>query len=216
MCINKEVSLITYIIVIVLVIILYKRNDGSDRHIALFSAAFVTIQLLEFFAWLSIEKKDRKLNDLITRIILIALWAQPLVNTLAATNNSKSPVLITGIIIFGLLFYASIVTASSNEEFRTEKGPNCHLVWSRDINGKQNKVGEGSFMGDHKIMTFIYLAGLLVPLLFIKPLKRGIKLAIIGFIVLAVARKTSSKVEFSSMWCWAAGIFTAAALVIRK
>jgi len=216
MCWNKEVSVVTYVTVMVLVIILYKRNKGSDRHIALFSAAFVTIQLLEFFAWLSIENKDKKLNDLITRIILIALWAQPLVNSLAAMSKSLNPILITGSIIWGLLFYASIINASSPEEFKSEKGPNCHLVWSRNIGGIENKVGEGSFMGDYKILTFFYLAGLFIPLLFIKPMKRGIKLAIIGFILLTVSRKMSSKTEFSSYWCWAAGVFTVSGLLITK
>src|SRR3990170_2672359 len=87
MCWNKEVSIVTFIVVIIIVIIMYKRNNGSDRHLALFSIAIVTIQLLEFFAWLSIEKRNRNLNDLVTRLILITLWAQPLINSFMAYKN---------------------------------------------------------------------------------------------------------------------------------
>jgi len=216
MCWNKEVSIVTYIIVIVLVIILYRRNKGSDRHIAIFSAVFVTIQLLEFFAWLSLEQENRKLNDLVTRLILIVLWAQPLVNTVMASTNSKSVVLIVGILIFTFLFFHSIKMASNLGEFSTEKGPNCHLTWARTVDGEKKFSGDGGFMSDIKFGGVIYILGLFIPLLFIKPLSRGIKLATIGVIMIVASRVLSSRREYSSWWCWAAGVFTLAAIFIQK
>jgi len=198
------------------VVILYKRNKGSDRHIAIFSAVFVTIQLLEFFAWLSLEKKDRKLNDLVTRLILIALWAQPLVNTYMASKGVNSWLLIIGLVGFIFFFASSMITVSKPGEFRTSKGPNCHLTWSRVENGKEKFIGEGGFMSNFPPASFIYLAGLFVPFLFIKPMSRGIKLAVIGALSLGIARLFSSKKEVGSFWCWAAGIFTLSAIFIRK
>lgn len=200
----------------VLVIILYRRNDGADRHIAVFSAVFVLIQLLEFFAWLSLELKDRKLNDLITRLVLISLWAQPLINTYMARKNTKSVLLTIGLVVFTITFITAIATSSGKGRFETEKGPTCHLVWSRTKDGQKRRVGGGKFMSDFKGGGFIYLAGLLVPLLFIKPLSRGIKLGLVGLLTLFVARQTSTKSEYSSMWCFAAGIFTLTALIAKK
>lgn len=200
----------------VIVIILYRRNTGSDRHIAIFSAVFVTIQLLEFFAWLSIEKKDRKLNDLVTRLILIALWAQPLVNTYMAFKGVNSWLLIIGLVTFSFFFINSFILASSPEPFKTSKGPNCHLTWSRTEDGKELFIGDSAFMSNWSPAVIIYLAGLFIPILFIKPKSRAVKIAIIGGLTLGVSKLFSSKREFSSWWCWAAGIFTLGAVFIQK
>lgn len=226
MCWNKEVSIATYITVIVLVIILLRRNVGSDRHIAIFSAVFVTIQLMEFFAWLAIERKNRKLNDLVTRLILIFLWMQPLANTFMALKGLSPDgkgyklgkiFLIIGVVVFGILLLSAIVNAANpNQKFKSARGPNCHLVWSRKTqsDGKTRYSG-GSFMTDHIALNFLYLAGMMIPLLFIKPLKKGIILAVLGLVLLIISRKMSSTKEFSSWWCWIAGVFTLAALILN-
>lgn len=209
--------MVTYITVIVLVIILIRRNYGADRHLALFSAVFVTIQLMEFFAWLSIERKDRKLNGLVTRLILIFLWLQPLINSYMAYRGINSTgkgglaskyVMMSCIIVFGVLFLAGIVTAFGRDTFETTKGPNCHLVW------KRNDTSDG-FMGNFPIMGAIYIIGLFLPLLFIKPFKKGVALVLLGLALLIISRRFSSKEEMGSWWCWIAGIFTLGALALR-
>ena len=220
MCWNKEVSIATYITVMVMVVILFRRNIGADRHLALFSAAFVTIQLMEFFAWMSIEKKDRKLNDLITRLILIFLWAQPLINSYMAfkgTSNLFSKyILILAVIIFFILFMAAVATSLRGFTFSTTTGPNCHLVWNRkSSNPKFGTSGETPFMSDFKIPVALYLLGLFIPLLFIKPFKKGVFLSLVGFGLLLLSRKFSAPEEFSSWWCWIAGVFTLAAIVLK-
>jgi len=209
----------TYITVMVLVIILCIRNVGADRHLAVFSAVFVTIQLLEFFAWLSIEKKDRRLNGLVTRLILIFLWAQPLANSYMAlkgssTNFSKYLMLLA-VIVFGVLFLAALVTAFQESTiFKTVVGPRCHLVWKRKVKTSSGTKDTG-FMSDHPLLGGIYILGLLLPLLFIKPFRKGLALAIVGYALLVISRKMSSKEEFSSWWCWIAGVFTVVALVLK-
>lgn len=211
MCWNKEVSIVTYITVVVIVIILYQRNVGSDRQLALFSLTFVTIQLLEFFAWLSIEKQNRKMNDLVTRLILIALWAQPLINSYLAykyldQENEQFKFILVGLIVmFVILFIYSIYMASRSTKFSTKTGPNCHLVWKRGKNL--------DFMGEKLII--IYLIGLIVPLLFVENLKKGLILIGVGLVLMIFARMMSSQKEMGSWWCWVAFVFVLAALIYK-
>jgi hypothetical protein len=223
MCWNKEVSLVTFIVVIIIVIILYNRNVGSDRHLAIFSAIVVTIQLLEFFAWLSIEKGDKNMNSLITRMILIVLWLQPLINTIMAYNDVnrdgsknkgeevnhkwKKTILIICLFIFGVLAINGIIT-STKGEFSSKPGPGCHLMWKRKINGKTNP---GSFQGNSKYHALIYLIGLILPLLLMKPFIKAFSLVALGLILLVVSKFMSSWKESSSWWCWIAFVFVIAA-----
>jgi hypothetical protein len=227
MCWNKEVSLITYIIVIVLVIILIRRNCGADRHLAIFSAAFVTIQLMEFFAWLSIERQDRTMNQLVTRLILIFLWAQPLINSYMALRGIKNgdkhaqlsrTILIVCVILFAVLFIVGTALALGKDKFETVKGPHCHLIWRRTNSHTAPQSNDATpkktgFMANTSILSALYIIGLCLPLLFIKPFKKGVVLVILGLGLLATARAFSSKEEVGSWWCWVAGIFTLAALV---
>ncbi len=218
--------MVTYITVIVLVIILIRRNYGADRHLALFSAVFVTIQLMEFFAWLSLERRDRKLNGLVTRLILIFLWMQPLMNSYMAFKgidvNAKGGMLskyimITCVIIFAVLLLAAVVTALGRDTFETVKGPNCHLVWKRKLSG--NGKSDGSpigFMGNFPVMGAIYIVGLALPLLFIKPFKKGLTLALLGLGLLLTARRFSSKEEVGSWWCWVAAVFVLASIAMKS
>lgn len=194
-----------------MVIILWYRNKGADRHIALFSLVFVTIQLLEFFAWLSIERENRTMNDFVTRLILIFLWLQPLINSFAASRNHSSKLLVGGVVLFGILSIVSLFTASKGK-FKTEKGPNCHLVWSREPD--EGEEERGGFMSNIGFLPVLYLAGLLLPLLFIKPFSRGLILTILGFVSLGLSLGVAGTKEFSSWWCWIAGVWTAAALII--
>lgn len=219
MCWNKEVSIATYITVIVLVVILYRRNVGADRHLAIFSAIFVTIQLLEFFAWLSIENEDRSLNDLVTRLILIFLWAQPLINSYmvfkGTTNLRSKYFMLLAVVVFGFMFVAAVVTAMRGSSFMTNKGPLCHLIWNRRDDEDDEYLKGAKFMGDHSIVEVLYLLGLFIPLLFIKPFKKGLALALLGAILAIIAKKRSTDDEFSSWWCWIAGVFTLGALVYK-
>jgi len=212
MCWNKEISIVTFIVVIVIVIILYNRNLGADRHLAIFSVAVVIIQLLEFFAWLSIEKRKKNMNQLVTRLILITLWSQPLINSYMAYRNVvkeeqpkilKETILLGCIGLFSLMFLIALINASKGS-FKTKPGSNCHLIWTRN-----NKIK--NFMSNDKYGGLIYLIGLFLPLLFIKPFKKGLSLVILGAILLAIARSMSSKKEFGSWWCWIAFVFVVAA-----
>jgi len=213
----------------VIVIILIERNCGADRHLALFSAVFVTIQLMEFFAWLSIERKDRHLNGLVTRLILVCLWAQPLINSYmamkGATSQAGKYTMAVFVAVFAVLMLGAVVMAfkdgvsskvMKSDLFTTTTGPNCHLMWKRRVkcaNG-QTKPANG-FMANHTALSAIYLIGLFVPILFVKPFKKGLLLALLGFFLLVLARQASSKEEFGSWWCWVAAVFVIVALIYK-
>lgn len=214
MCFSRNVSLITYVVVMLMVIILFIRNKNADRHIAIFSAVFVIIQLLEGIAWGSIEEGDRNQNDFVTRLILVFLWLQPISSIIGVMLYSP-PTTVTGqnfvsvlIIVYLILFYNAIVTASAGE-FETTKGENCHLVWNRTVEGKNN-----GFMSNHSIPSMLYMLGLFLPLLLIKPFKKGLIMTILGVVTLFIARFNSSAEEVSSWWCWVAGTWTFGALIV--
>lgn len=212
MCHSQGVSIVTYVIVVVIAIIIFMRNRGSDRHIAMFILAFVTIQFWEAFLWDAVDRGDDKQNDLVTRLILISLWFQPLVNVIGAASveqKRKNFMILSALfVVYGLLFFGGIVTASGPEKFKTEKGPNCHLVWNRG----SHESGT-DFMSDHGKVSALYLAGLFLPLLFIKPVGRAVFLTSLGVGTMVFARKMSSKTEFSSWWCWVAGAWAVGALL---
>jgi hypothetical protein len=221
MCWNKEVSLVTFLVVIIIVIILYTRNVGSDRHLAIFSAIVVTVQLLEFFVWLSIENGDKNMNSLVTRLILIVLWLQPLINTIMAYNDVnredckddgdrinnkwKKAILVICFIVFGALAINGIVN-STKGKFSSRPGPGCHLIWKRKVKGVKTERLTGN-----KYMVLIYLIGLTLPLLLMKPFLKAFSLVVLGLILLVISKLISSPKESSSWWCWIAFVFVIAA-----
>jgi len=220
MCWNKEVSLVTFIVVIIIVIILYTRNISSDRHLAIFSAIVVTVQLLEFFAWISIEKGNKNMNSLVTRMILIVLWLQPLINTIMAYNDVrkegsngkgekvnhkwKKTILIICFVVFGILAINGIIN-STKGEFSSKPGPTCHLIWKRKVTGRKETLTGNNYM------TLVYLIGLTLPLLLVKPFIKGFSLVTLGLILLVMSKFMSSWKESSSWWCWIAFVFVVAA-----
>lgn len=214
MCFSQGVSLVTYIVVMIIAIVIFFRNKGSDRHIALFIMAFVTIQYLEAHLWDSIQNGNMTQNDLVTRLVLMCLWFQPVVNTIGAASNASSKngfLFLSGIfVVFVVMFWNAMVTASQNVKFETVTGPNCHLVWNR--HDKDGKV-DPNFMSDFGPVSAIYLLGLFLPMLFIRPVKKAVFLTILGGLTLFMARKFSSAKETSSWWCWVAGVWAFGALI---
>ena len=93
MCYNSSSSIVNYGYVMLLSIILYIYGDNYDKHISLFSAAIIQIQLIEYFMWT--DQKCGIVNKLATIIGRILLFLQPLVillgaclfNTMNISNN---------------------------------------------------------------------------------------------------------------------------------
>jgi len=227
MCWNEQVSFLTFTIVIIIILIIIQQDPSDNvRWQCYFVIAFITIQLLEGFLWISIKRHNNKLNALITSFVLLALWIQPLVQCyfgykLGTMDKVQKTILLVGSVIFGvLIIYMCFRVLRGRERFLTVTTNSCHLNWmAYPANGKmpstrncnssktfpKTKLMSSSFMSDIPLLPILYIAGLLVPLLFILPRKQGIILATVGFITLIVAlyfnRKDGS---FSSLWCFLA------------
>ena len=78
MCWNKEVSLISFVIIGFVSYNLYQRNLENDRLLAFFIMSYGTIQLFEFLMWLGIDTKQNYLNKVGSILASILLYLYPL------------------------------------------------------------------------------------------------------------------------------------------
>ena len=224
MCYNETVSLITWIIVVCISILMYKRNKANDRWNATFIITFTLIQLLEAVLWISIKHNNVHLNQIITRTVLVALWLQPLVQTYMGYITTGSNFLFILSIVLALVFtYYTIYAITSSKNFYTSPGQSCHLVWhqskdsmtSANLSTCGNNNDTGLFLTKNKYLTILYLIGLFVPLLFMIPKWQGYVLLFVGITSFTYAKLTSSPQEFSSMWCYVAIIYAVVAYIIN-
>jgi hypothetical protein len=185
MCWSAKVSLETFIISFVQLIILYLLN--YDIKIIAFIFSFIFIQLLEFFIWINIKnKKKSKFYSFLTFIII---FLQPII-ILYFTEYSY---LIKYYIILQFLIFIILKLFYNLEfDFIPTVAPSKHLVW----NWTDNYIY--IFLFNIVYLLFflgaIYLAGnyiLLIP-------------AIITYIYSLYNYDKDGTT--SSMWCWIANI----------
>jgi len=199
MCYSKETSFAAWGVSLLISIFLYKRNNNYDRWNAAFILTFTTIQLLEGGVWFSIEKGNSVLNCTLTKLIFIALFLQPLVQTYLGAQYTGSSILYTATLVYVILLLWACLRMFSGKEQSTV-GENGHLVWSslENMNG---------------VISILYLGGLLVPLLFMEN-NKGIPLVIIGLLTALYSYIKTDFKEFSSMWCFTAVIYGGVALFV--
>lgn len=147
-------SVTSYLGVVAVIIgILATKPQANITWQCWFAMSFITVQLLEAVLWLSISTSDAELNDITTRLVLLALWTQPLVNTLggALTSGTKGRKLLALSSLFlAFIFCFNIYIAFQGSiDFITVKSRGCHLIWKRsDI---------GYFMtSSHVVRLFYY------------------------------------------------------------
>ena len=87
MCVNKEVSLISFIFVITVCTYLFKRNNQNDRWIAIVFGYIGLMQLIEFFMW--IDQKCKNINIIATKIGFFQNLFQPLISIIIALYFTK-------------------------------------------------------------------------------------------------------------------------------
>jgi len=91
-----------------------------------------------------------------------------------------------------LLWSLYRIATSKQGQFSSAPGPNGHLIWrdSQSTNFLTNTP-----------LTVVYIAGLLIPLLFMKNGK-GLPLIAIGGATAAYSFLVAGKDEFGSYWCF--------------
>lgn len=211
MCFNAPTSLAAWIIANLIALYLWNRNRNYDRWNAVFIFTFTLIQLLEAGLW-STDKES--LNQLLTGLIVLALLAQPLVQSymgykymsstkLGGDSYTKQNLLLIMTYVYVILFIWGLIKVISNREsYQSKVGPNGHLVWE--------SKGEPHVLSP---FTWLYLIGLFIPLLFMKNYK-GLPLLAIGLITFAYSWIKTKGKEFSSLWCFTAVIYAFVALFL--
>lgn len=204
MCYNAPTSLSAWALANIASIILYKRNRGYDRWNAAFITTFSTIQLLEAGIWLGGD------DDILTRLMLLTLVAQPLVQTGAGASFTKSDFLMVMTWVYlGILLYTlcRVLTAKKGQ-FSSSRGKGGHMIWT-DSKYPNNFLGGSTGV----VIPTLYLGGMFVPLLFMKDGK-GLPLLLLGMGSAAFSMFIAKPGEFSSLWCFYSVSYALVALLV--
>jgi hypothetical protein len=201
MCFNKETSFFTWIVAFTIGIVLVQKGLYWK---GLFLLTFSAIQLLEAIAWLSIENGDDKLNSNTTKIILLALWLQPIVNVLCAIRFGQFGVKYKQLFIYLLgalivTFLYSLYRVFSGEQFKTHVGPTGHLIWTHPPN---TNLFAPNFSSLSTVLGTLYIIGLCAPLFFMQD-QLGPLFVMSGTVLWSFYNYWKTH-EFSSMWCFSA------------
>lgn len=209
MCFDVSSSLLAWSIIYSIGIYLYFRNQNADRWNAAFIMMFAIVQLLEAGLWTTLEDgKKPELNDLLTRLMLLTLISQPLIQSFMGYKYSKSELLgVMSWIFLGLLIWALVRVGFGREsgQFSSSPGPNGHLVWSDSKSP--------SFLGGWWVVV-LYIIGLFVPLMFMYSNGewKGAPFVVVGIVTAIFSILGSSKSEFSSYWCYTTVAYATVAL----
>ncbi len=173
------------------VLILMFYNDYDTVWVVSFILTFTLMQTYEAIAWANLDyiNNNKKMNFM----IIFLLMLQPIVNTLFAYNKSKSKELLylLIILIIFLLFLYSL-----DRKINIKPGVNGHLTWLDKDN---------DYVLKYLIIGYIYLIGLLYPLLYLDNDK--IKFPVILYLILSCLFSIynfSKTDEMSSYWCYIA------------
>ena len=193
---------------------LYNRNKSYDRWNASFITCFSTIQLLEAGIWKTDPNgKPTKTNEVLTKLILLGLSAQPLVQTYVGYRYTYQPVLwYLSWVLVGLVVYSlwRILKAGPGD-FYSSVGEGGHLVWhTNGVKGKESETG-GIFGG--KGLGGLYMLGLFLPLMFMKN-GAGLPLLAVGAITAIYSLFVAKKGEFGSFWCYTAVMYSIMAILL--
>lgn len=205
MCISLKTSFSAWIIALISsIVILLINNDQEKKYyiwIAIFILVFSQIQILESLLWMNINNptnNSKEINSWLTKMILFALWMQPLFNCFVGYSVTKEKQLLyLSILYFGISIY--IYFYAQNKTFATIVGQNHHLEWKEINDGKMQPLFANGFLGA------LYLFGLIYPFFFIKVnyiRNFLIFFAIISFVLVFIFYRNSH--DFPSMWCFVA------------
>ena len=195
MCWNETVSLNTFLFSLFGINFAY-FNSVINGYEYLFYYSFISMQLLEYFAWKHLNNK--KINRLLSQLGLFLIAMQPILLILIPNNLNTSikASLITCYILFFvmfLLFYG----VSTNIDFSMVKASNGHLAWN--------------WLNFPVVIIFIWVSFLLTVLLLIK---KYILFTIHLIVFIAIYYTYYKTNTWGSLWCWIANMM-AIFLIVR-
>jgi len=240
MCQSAKTSIIAWVVAAIIAIIIISSGKPTGKWNGFFILTFILVQLLEFFIWHERSKlglttsasdalkegsnssRNGPSGETATRLILIALWLQPLVQTFMAYKYGnpeyKQPLLIITMAFFVMFIWSIVQASDQSEDFSSQPVVGCgetcdpdkpcpsgHLEWKRSKSS--------GFLGPSPASA-LYLFGLFFGLFFMQPGIFGLMLTILGGILACYSAKHTHAGESSSMWCMYAIFYAFLALVI--
>lgn len=243
MCQSAQTSLVAFVVAVLIALLVIAKGKKNGIWNGCFILVFILVQLLEFFIWWNRHKEGltdsaeeaKKLQsddprnasdtsltgETLTRLILIALWLQPLVQTFMAYKYGqprfKSQLLVLTMTYFVMFIWSIVRAADSKRSFATHPVTGTcgegHLVWTSEKPSEDGQSSPVSFVGPGPA-SLIYGFGLVFGLLFMRPTKLGLMLAVLGGIMLTYVAKNYRTGESSSMWCLFAIFYAFLALIM--
>jgi hypothetical protein len=124
-----------------------------------------------------------------------------------SSSETKSNILsLMSFAFLGMLIWGFIrIWKSKPGQFSTSVGERGHLIWSDQSRPNQTLLGS--------VPAIAYLAGISLPLLFMKD-RKGYMLLAIGVITAIYSLTMAGKQEFGSYWCFSAVAYSIAALFV--
>jgi hypothetical protein len=207
MCWNKEVSLNTFIFSCFTLGFIYYNNTYTSYklsefknpwvYVALFS--FSSMQLIEYFLWLSIENNDKKMNTIWSVIAFIILCIHPILYLMILPSSVayyRNILIIFYTIIMLFLFIYRQLT--SPLVFTTAVGENKHLSWIWNWYKMHNNKLETSIFG--RIFYTLYIVIILGVFIYTLPFYY----AVLGSIIIYLHIFYRNPSTIGSLWCWIA------------
>ena len=183
MCYNPSVSLNTFMVGLFAVLFAY-YNEVITLYEGLFYMSFISIQLVEYFAWNNLNNK--KINKIISYITLLILMIQ--VPLLAIAYNKNKNVNYIIILIFTIFI---IAIPFRNNDISIIKSTNGHLQWN--------------FTKRAGLITTVYLSIIFGVLLYNK---QYVLLTILFATCLFSMYSYYKSNTWTSIWCWTANILS--------
>jgi hypothetical protein len=197
MCWNESVSLNTFALGL-FAVLFGLMNNAISPLAAVGMMAFVSMQLVEYFAWRNIN--DTNALSLISKIGFLLILMQPSIMTLSSlSSNLLYPFL--GTYAAFVFVFLTVIYPIQDIKFTMHKASNGHLAWD--------------WLDVPHIAAFIWVAFLAFPLFSAKLYFETILLVLSFIVCYALYIKTNT---WGSMWCWIANAIsvTLIALVFAK
>ena len=215
MCFNKEVSLITFAVLICSSIFIIKRNYKNDRWFSVIFILAGLMQLVEYFMW--IDQKCGTINHWATLIAYIILLLQPVgIITggyyLGSFNIDKKylfPIMIFYWILYGIGIIYAIIKSFKIKLCSLARYP--HLEW--DIHSLYfSKIF-------YRILFIFYHISVII-LFLSKPTIYGIILGCLYLFSLFFSLILIDNPSWKSFWCWLVNfipiIYIGATYILKK
>ena len=208
MCYNKEVSITSFIVGAGLSILVYKRGDKYDKHVACFLFTIALMQLAEYFMW--IDQECGITNHNASTMASLILYLQILTVIMGGYYfNTFSEVFTHRTVryIFYTLFILWIARGVLLEpkDLCSRETTTGHLEW---------QFTHGSIDEHPLLVKGMYLSCIFIPWLFLKNKYKGILLFFLlalPFLYLRVNFK-----QWESLWCLFSASIPAIWLSIHK